>query len=330
MERQLARMYQEARKELSLKWKVYMKEAQGSIQQTEDDLKAAMESNNPAAVDALSRDLMRQKQELTIGNDRYEGLVRETTIELARLNQASMDYANKQAVNSYLGGFNEEYKELKDAGIRFDLVDKATVERRAKAGDIRLPQKKLDVDKDRQWNTKVINNEITQGIIQGESMDTIAERIFPEISKGADLNDPDVLKKNMNSSIRTARTLVNAAENEGRYDRAVEMEEDGIITQKVWSAVGDQNTRDLHLEMDGQTVDVDEPFIDADGNEMMFPGDSSMGADPGTLYNCRCSYETKVVGFRREDGSINYVDDRNFSREAHEWQIEREKERRNG
>jgi hypothetical protein len=38
----------------------------------------------------------------------------------------------------------------------------------------------------------------------------------------------------------------------------------------------------------------------------MFPGDPD--ADPGNVYNCRCTMTTKIIGFMREDGSIKYID----------------------
>lgn len=59
---------------------------------------------------------------------------------------------------------------------------------------------------------------------------------------------------------------------------------------KEWVTVGDEKVRDWHADADGQTVNVDEPFI-VMGEELMFPSDDSMGASPENTINCRCSSE---------------------------------------
>ena len=65
----------------------------------------------------------------------------------------------------------------------------------------------------------------------------------------------------------------------------------GIKLKKRWLATLDNRTRHAHAMLDGQTVDIDKPFK-VDGEEIMFPGDTSA---PGYLvYNCRCT-TTAVV-----------------------------------
>lgn len=60
--------------------------------------------------------------------------------------------------------------------------------------------------------------------------------------------------------------------------------------QKVWIAILDAHTRDAHVEADGQTVNIDEPF-EVDGEQLMEPCDDSMGASAENICNCRCSCE---------------------------------------
>lgn len=57
---------------------------------------------------------------------------------------------------------------------------------------------------------------------------------------------------------------------------------------KVWVSSGLSNTRLSHIEADGQRVDQDEPFI-VEGEMLMYPHDSSMGATAGNIINCACS-----------------------------------------
>lgn len=59
-------------------------------------------------------------------------------------------------------------------------------------------------------------------------------------------------------------------------------------TKKQWSTVLDERTRESHSEADGQIVDTNEPFI-IQGQRLMIPGDSTLGATPDNFINCRCS-----------------------------------------
>lgn len=56
-----------------------------------------------------------------------------------------------------------------------------------------------------------------------------------------------------------------------------------------WDSSGnDGRTRETHLEMEGQQRGMDEPFVSPSGARLMFPGDSSLGAPPEEIINCRC------------------------------------------
>lgn len=57
---------------------------------------------------------------------------------------------------------------------------------------------------------------------------------------------------------------------------------------KQWSNSGLQNTRESHLAVDGVTVGQDEPFELA-GGLLMYPHDTSMGADASEIINCACA-----------------------------------------
>ena len=49
----------------------------------------------------------------------------------------------------------------------------------------------------------------------------------------------------------------------------------------------DEKTRETHALADGQKVDIDTPFI-VGNSLMMFPTDTSLGAPPEEIINCRC------------------------------------------
>jgi len=60
------------------------------------------------------------------------------------------------------------------------------------------------------------------------------------------------------------------------------------VKKKQWVAILDNFTREWHAEADGQIVDFDEPFI-VNGQQLMTPGDMSLGATIDNIINCRCS-----------------------------------------
>lgn len=95
---------------------------------------------------------------------------------------------------------------------------------------------------------------------------------------------------------RIARTEVLAAGNAGSLAAAGSF---GVPMKKLWLTTLDDRTRGMdpkdpisHVDPDGQAVKLDEPFLVA-GEQLQFPGDSSLGASAGNVVNCRCglSYE---------------------------------------
>lgn len=57
---------------------------------------------------------------------------------------------------------------------------------------------------------------------------------------------------------------------------------------KKWVDIRDNRERKSHLEIGGTVIPIKEPF--RIGNSlMMYPKDSSLGADAGEIVNCRCS-----------------------------------------
>lgn len=193
--------------------------------------------------------------------------------------------------------------------VTFSIVDEATVARLQREGDITLPAKKIDVSKDERWNTKLMSSKLLQGILNGDSIPNIASSLI------------SVIGNNKVSAIRNARTMVTQAENSGRLDSYDNLAEQGVVQKKVWIATPDDRTRQSHLDIDGEEVDIDAEF----SNGLMYPGDPT--GDPEEVWNCRCSMRDHIVGFRRADGSISYVrHDRDDT--THDKQMEEEKERR--
>ena len=88
-----------------------------------------------------------------------------------------------------------------------------------------------------------------------------------------------------------------SAQNAGRLDAYQRASDMGIKMKKTWVATLDSRTRHDHRVLDGQTVDIDKPFV-VNGRKIMSPGDPSADAD--LIWNCRCTMIAQIDGFERD------------------------------
>lgn len=292
MEKEIQTQYRQAQKEITSKWNKYMERADKRLQKRQNALSVALSSGDKEKIAEARKALENAQKAVTLQDAKYKAMVEDTALRISESNQTAIDYINNRTPNIYANNYNQVNGIAEDAGVQFRVINEDVVRQRIKEGDIKLPKSRLSVPKDVRWNTKKMNSSVLQGILQGESMNDIAKRLLP------------IVDSNASSAIRNARTLVTQAENSGRLDSYKALEEEGAVLKKVWMATPDDRTRESHLELDGQEVDVDEPFVDMDGNELMFPADPS--ADPSTVYNCRCTMVTRIIsvnGKKIDDGS---------------------------
>lgn len=59
-------------------------------------------------------------------------------------------------------------------------------------------------------------------------------------------------------------------------------------TRKRWRTMNDNDVRDTHMLAEGQERDIDKPF-DIGTSQLMFPCDTSLGADANEIIQCRCT-----------------------------------------
>lgn len=230
-----------------------------------------------------------RKSKLLYGK-RFSDLKKSIAERMTDVNQTALSYINGEMPKTYMANYNSMGTDIVDtvnknvdAGISFDLVDEDTVRILAEADRNLLPRKTLDIPKDKRWNMRLVQSEVLQGIIQGESIPKIAARLS------------NVTDMNRAAAIRNARTMVTGAENRGRLDGMQRAFEHGILLDREWVDAGDRRVRDLHAMLDGQIRSVDEPF-DVEGYVIMYPGDPS--ARPELVYNCRCTTCAVIRGFR--------------------------------
>ena len=309
IEKRLHKIYEQAQDDLTKSWKNYMEAQNAYVKDLQEAYGRAKDFGTPEEVREIGKQLGVAKAERTLQNQYYKDMVKETTRKLANVNQTALNYVNGQMFWVYSTNYNQAAKDADKVGFRFDMVDEATVRRRVMDGDIQLPRKKINVPKDQRWNTKQLNSSVLQGIVNGESMQKIADRILP------------IVGNNAAASIRNARTMVTGAQNQGRQDSYGMMNKMGIVLKKVWIATPDERTRESHLKMDGEEVDPDKEF----SNGLRFPGDP--GGRPEEVYNCRCTMVTDIIGFRKADGRIERIAVKDTD-DFHEQQMEEERRRR--
>lgn len=220
---------------------------------------------------------------------RFEALRERIAQRMTKANEVAAAYINDStpgiySLNRNYGAYTIEKQAGEDVG--FDLWDEQTVKRllveRPDLMPYYPPQRAVKRDIDLAWGKRQITAQLASGILQGESVKRLADRLQANI--------PNM---NRTSAIRAARTAVTGAQNAGRMDSYRAAEEMGIRLQKRWLSTLDNRTRHAHQLLDGQTQERDQPFHSELG-DIMYPGDPS--ANPANVYNCRCTLIADVEG----------------------------------
>jgi SPP1 gp7 family putative phage head morphogenesis protein len=137
------------------------------------------------------------------------------------------------------------------------------------------------------WDKQKLQSVMIQGILQGDSIPHLAERLARTVG------DSD-----MKASIRNARTMATRAQNAGRVDAYKRAQDKGVELEQMWLATMDNRTRHSHRYLDGETRPLGEAF----SNGCEYPADPK--GDPAEIYNCRCSLRGVVKGLDRRSGQF--------------------------
>lgn len=287
MEKKVDKIYKDANKEISKDWIAFMDSHAPKLQNAYDALQEAIKSGDKDAINEAKDVYQRTAMNITVNNERFKGMADETAAKISHTNDVALAYINDQVPSIYTMNYNA-FKNERIKGYSFSLVNERAVKNLAKTNKLLLPTKKLDIPKDMRWNKKLINSQMLQGILQGESVPKLAKRLY-------NVTDMDRV-----SAIRNARTITTAAENKGRQDSFKKAQSDGVIMEREWVAAYEPDrTRAWHLELNGVRVGVDEPFENKYG-KIMYPADPS--AHPANVYNCRCAIRAHVLGFKKKEG----------------------------
>ena len=155
----------------------------------------------------------------------WQRLIDRNTAELLKYNQTAVKYINGEVPQIFASGYNNVAEQIPDspvAGFDFELINADTVNNLIHEDGIILPpKKKVDPEKDKAWNAKLINAQLLQGIMQGESIPEMAKRM------------QTVANSDLAGATRTARTMHTAAQNAGRQSGYNKAAEQGIVFEKT-------------------------------------------------------------------------------------------------
>ncbi len=247
-----------------------------------------------------------------IQSAQYEAVQTAIANDLVNADVIASGVVNQNLPDVYAYNMNDaQFEVCRKIGQDFDpafaLYDRYTVQKLLNDGEYLYPVAAVDLPLDQQYTRKHITNSITQGILQGESIEKIANRMT------------GVTQMSYNSAVRTARTLTTSAQNAGRVDcyknAQTFMSKAGMELQKEWMAALDSRTRHSHRVLDGVRVGLDEKFP----NGCRYPADPQGPASE--IYNCRCTLVAAIKGYDYKDERLSRLD-----MTYEEWKVEHEKE----
>lgn len=200
------------------------------------------------------------------------------------INETNKDAVN--IVNSVLTDvYNENYNSSLDLlGVLLAIQIPKSKYKELNKTEIKQEQSPYDIlaineVKDLDGVKRSVNRQFVNAIMRGDDINKLINHI------------KEVTELKLSEITRIARTQTTRIENEARLKSYKAMEDLGHKVVKTWVAVGDNRTRHAHNVANGQTVEIDKPFI-VGGEELMFPGDPN--GSPGNIINCRCYMRASV------------------------------------
>lgn len=268
MEKRISKVYADTLEEAKTKLTAVLKEFK-----EEDKKRAQLVADGKLK----QRAYLAWRQELLGKAKHLQDMIDVLTEDFTNADKIAMNIVSGEATGVYALNANYAAYEIEQkAGINLSwtLYDHSTVERLISEEPDLLPLPSVNIPLDQQWNKKHITAAINRGILLGDPIPDIAQRLL------------NVANMDLNAAIRSARTATTAAECAGRINAYKQAAAMGIQLKQMWRATLDGRTRHAHRLLDGQMVDIGEKFK-VDGYELEYPGDPSA---PGYLvYNCRCT-----------------------------------------
>lgn len=273
LEKRLKREYRKAQKEVSEKADAFF----ASFQQQDEAMRLRLLKG-----DITNAEYENWRRNQMMLNQRYTELEKRLAAEYTQTNVRAANMINDSLYDTFANNYNYQiYLAERDGKIAtsFALFDRDAVRIAvAETPDI-MKTAQVNIPKNLRWNEQKIASALAQGILQGDSINHISDRLQA------------VTNMNRSSAVRSARTLTTGAENGGRYQCSKRLENKGVEQEKQWMSTLDERTRDTHRAIDQETVPLDAKF----SNGLRYPGDPR--GDGSEVYNCRCRYVTQFKRF---------------------------------
>lgn len=117
-----------------------------------------------------------------------------------------------------------------------------------------------------------IQQEVTQGLVKGESYGMMSKRL------------KDTFEGDAEKSMRVVRTEAHRAMEDSKHDSAEHATKNGVVMLKEWNSVEDERVRSSHNELNGKQLPTNENFVGKLGSG---PAPGQLG-HPAEDINCRC------------------------------------------
>lgn len=221
--------------------------------------------------------LQRREKRLTILLNNISKDIREVNILATKMINDEMlnVYAENINYGAYFLESESGYK------LNFDLYNKEILKKLYKDNENPFTKIALKNIKDKSRIYRDLRRNFAAAIRNGETIKEIAKRV------------QGIVNKNMNDSIRIARTETTRLESMGReeiFNKGMDM---GLKMKKVWISTSDKRTRESHLMLNGKAIDMDKRF----SNGLLYPGEHGGRAEE--VINCRCTHIVELQGVKK-------------------------------
>lgn len=291
MEKEITRIYKASQAEIALKYEAFKSEYNLKLAIYDTQIKKAKRDGDAKALAHAEYERERFLKNSMFTDRHYLNMLEQVKAELLNANKTAVAYVNDQMPEVYCINYNGEssllMKDLQkltgtqSMGVSWELVNPYTVRNMVRDGTTLLPYKEVNGQKYERWATQKINAQMLRGIIQGESISKLADRL------------QNVTVMDRNAAIRNARTMHTSAQGKGVLSAMQDGKKKGMLLQKVWEvAIFDGRLRDSHRAIAGEIRELDDKF----SNGLMYPGDPD--GRPEEVYNCRCTMKHNLQGFQ--------------------------------
>ena len=225
-----------------------------------------------------------QQNELLEEMERYETIINQLSEEIKNANVTASKMINGEMINVYSTNYNYGaflVESTSSYNCSYNIYNVNAIKKLLADNVNPFTMISLDEAKDKDIIYRLLKRQFATAIINGETIEDIAKRIKA------------TTEKNMNDSIRIARTETTRIESLGRQDAFEYGEKMGLKLSKKWISTADSRTRESHLKMMNETVELNEKF----SNGLDFPG--GIGGRASEVINCRCTHVVEFNGVEK-------------------------------